>query len=91
MAYINCPVNSMHHVIAVTVCLNFLFGDKIIHFVDRTDLLKSNNLVSCGKAIVTSLYSSLEGQRGRERKQLDSCSGLYEFWYGKQHYLYDRR
>jgi hypothetical protein len=36
---------------------------KIIQLVDRTDLFKIGNLVYCGRENVTSLYSSLEGQR----------------------------
>jgi hypothetical protein len=38
-------------------------GVKIIHWIDRTDLFKVSNLVLGGEAIVTDLYSSLEGQR----------------------------
>jgi len=40
---------------------------QIIHFVDRIDLFKISNLVEGGKEIVTSLYSSLERERQRER------------------------
>jgi hypothetical protein len=36
---------------------------KIIHLVDRTDLFKISNLVYGGREILTSLYSSLQGQR----------------------------
>ena len=41
---------------------------QIIHFVDRIDLFKISNLVEGGKEIVTSLYSSLERERQRERE-----------------------
>jgi hypothetical protein len=61
-------INSMHHVIVVTFCVNYLLGVKIIHLVDRTDLFKINLLVLVGKAIVTGLYSSLEGQRQTEKQ-----------------------
>jgi hypothetical protein len=37
-----------------------MLGVKIIHLGDRTDLFKISNLVSGGKEIVASLYSSLE-------------------------------
>jgi len=37
--------------------------------VDSADLFKINNLVLGRKAIVTSLYSSLEGERQTERNQ----------------------
>ena len=36
---------------------------KIVYLVDRTDLFKISNLVYGGRGIVTSLYSSLQGQR----------------------------
>jgi len=36
---------------------------KIIHLLDKTDLFKISNLVYGGREFVTSLYSSLEGQR----------------------------
>jgi len=39
-----------------------------MYLIERTDLFKISNLVLGGKEIVTSLYSSLEGQRQRERK-----------------------
>ena len=39
-----------------------LLGVKIVHFVDGTDLFKISNLVYGGREIVTSLYSSLQGQ-----------------------------
>jgi hypothetical protein len=42
---------------------NFLFGVKIIHLIDRRNLLKISNLVLGGEAIVTDLYSSLEEER----------------------------
>ena len=42
--------------------LILLLGVKIIHLVDRTNLFKISNLVWSGKEIVTSLYSSLDGQ-----------------------------
>jgi hypothetical protein len=38
-------------------------GVKIIHLIVRTDLFTINNIVLGGEAIVTDLYSSLEGQR----------------------------
>jgi hypothetical protein len=50
-------------VITVTFTLNILLGVQITHLIDRTDLFKISNLFLGGKAIVTSLYSSLEGQR----------------------------
>jgi hypothetical protein len=34
-----------------------------MHLIDKTDLFKISNLILDGKAIVTDLYSSLEGQR----------------------------
>jgi hypothetical protein len=40
---------------------NCLLGVKIIYFINRTDLFKISNLVVGGEAIVTDLYSSLEG------------------------------
>jgi hypothetical protein len=43
--------------------LSPLLRVKIIHLVDRTDLFKISNLVYGGGEFVTSLYSSLEGQR----------------------------
>jgi hypothetical protein len=43
--------------------LNAFLGVKIIHLVDRADLFKIIDLVYGGREIVTSLYSSLEGQR----------------------------
>ena len=69
MVYINCRVNSKHHVIAVTFSPNFLLSVKFIHLLDMTDLFKINNLVLGRKAIVTSLCSRLEGQRQTERNQ----------------------
>ena len=42
--------------------LSPLLGVKIVHLVDRTDLFKISNLVYGGREIVTSLYSSVEGQ-----------------------------
>jgi hypothetical protein len=45
---------------------NFLLGVIVIHLIDRTDLFKISNLVLGGEAIVTDLYSSLEGQRAWE-------------------------
>jgi len=36
---------------------------KILHLVDSTDLFKISSVVWGGKEIVTSQYSSLEGQR----------------------------
>ena len=38
-------------------------GVNIIHLVERTDVLNISNFVYGGREIVTSLYSSLEGQR----------------------------
>ena len=52
---------------------SFLLDLKIIHLIDGTDLFKIGNLVSGRKAIVTSLYCSLEGQREREREQPAGC------------------
>jgi hypothetical protein len=43
--------------------LSPLFGVKIEHLVDRTDLFKISNLVYCGREIVTRLFNSLQGQR----------------------------
>jgi len=62
-----------------------------MHLIDGTDLFKISNLVLGGKAIVTSLYCSLEGQRRREREssQQDACRGLHELRHGIQLYLYD--
>ena len=54
-------------IITVTFTLKFLLGVKIIHLIDRTGLFKISNLVWSGEEIVTSLYSSLEGQRQTER------------------------
>jgi hypothetical protein len=56
-------VYRVHRTIAITFSLNFLLGVNIIHLIDRTGLFKISNLVLGGKEIVTSLYSSLEGQR----------------------------
>jgi hypothetical protein len=39
----------------------FLLGVKIVHLIDRTDLFKISNLDLGEEAIVTVLYSSLEG------------------------------
>ena len=44
-------------------CLSPLLSVKIVHLVDRSDLFKISNLVYDGRKIVTSLYSSLQGQR----------------------------
>ena len=55
--------------ISVIFSLNFLLGVKIIHLIDRTDFLKISNVVLGGKAIVSSLYSSLDGQREKERER----------------------
>jgi hypothetical protein len=43
--------------------LSLLLVVKIVHLIDRTDLFKISNLIYGGKEIVTSLYSSLQGQR----------------------------
>ena len=43
--------------------LSPLLGVKIIKLVDITDMFKISNLVYGGREILTSLYSSLEGQR----------------------------
>jgi len=43
--------------------LSPLLGVKIVHLVDKRDLFKISNLVYGGREIVTSLYSSLQGQR----------------------------
>jgi hypothetical protein len=43
--------------------LSPLLGVKIVHLVDRTDVFKISNLVYGGRETVTSLYSSLQGQR----------------------------
>jgi len=43
--------------------LSLLFGVKIVHLVDKSDLFKIGNLVYGGREIVTSLYRSLEEQR----------------------------
>jgi hypothetical protein len=43
--------------------LIFVCGIKVIQLIDRTDLFKIGNLALGGEAIVTDLYSSLEGQR----------------------------
>jgi len=43
--------------------LSPLLGVQIVHLVDRTDLFKASNLVNGERGIVTSLYSSLQGQR----------------------------
>ena len=40
-----------------------MLGVKIIQLVERTDPFKIGNLVYGGREIVTSLYSSLQGQR----------------------------
>jgi hypothetical protein len=40
---------------------HFLLGVKVIYLIDRTDLFKISNLGLGGEAIVTDLYSSLEG------------------------------
>jgi len=39
-----------------------LLSVKFVHLVDRLDLFNVRNLVYSGKKIVSSLYSSLEGQ-----------------------------
>ena len=41
----------------------FIRCQKVIHLLDSRDLFKISNFVSGGKEIVTSLYSSLVGQR----------------------------
>ena len=46
---------------------NFLLGVKIIHLINGADLFSISNLVLGGKAIVTILYCSLEGQRRGEQ------------------------
>ena len=51
-----------------TLSLIPLLGVKI-HLVGRTDLLEISNLVWGGNEIVMSQYSSLEGQRERERER----------------------
>jgi len=51
----------------VTFNINFLLSVKIVHLIDMTGLFKISNLVLCGKDIVTSLYSSLEGKRQRQK------------------------
>jgi uncharacterized membrane protein len=56
-------------VITVIFSLNILLGVHVIRFVDRTDLFKIINLVFGRKAIITSLYSSLKGQRQTEREK----------------------
>ena len=43
--------------------LSPLLGVKFVHLVDRTDVFNIINLVCGRRKIVTSLYSSLEGQR----------------------------
>ena len=50
-----------HHLTSIW-SLSPLLVVKILRLVDKTDLLKISNLVQGGKEIVTSLYSSLEGQ-----------------------------
>jgi len=47
--------------------LSSLLGVKVVHLVDRKYLFEISNLFYGGKEIVTSVYSSLQGQR-----QLDS-------------------
>jgi len=57
--------------------LSPLLGVKIVHLVDKRDLFKISNLVYGGREIVTSLYSSLQGQRqfmaGIVSKQVAFC------------------
>jgi len=57
-----------------------------MHLIDRTGLFKISNLVLDGKEIVTSLCSSLEGQRQR---QTEEPVGREQGW--KQRYLSDSR
>jgi hypothetical protein len=70
-------VTSEKQYITVIISLNILYVVKIIHFIDRTGLFKISNLVLGGKEIVTSLHSSLEGQRKRQREISRTCSGVY--------------
>jgi hypothetical protein len=49
--------------------LRFLFGVKIIHLKYRTEVFKIRNFGLSRKAIVTDLYSSLEGQREWENER----------------------
>ena len=57
-------VSTIHFVTYITGQwgLIYLLYVKIIHFIDRTDLLKIYNLVWGGKGILMSLSSSLAGQ-----------------------------
>jgi len=43
--------------------LSPLLGVKIVHLLDRTNLFEMRNLVYSWREILTSLYSSLQGQR----------------------------
>ena len=54
---------SCRNIITGIWSLSPLLDAKIVHLVDRTDLFKISNLVYGGWEIVTSLYSSLQGQR----------------------------
>jgi len=56
-------------IITVIFTLTYLLGVKIVHLIDMTGLFKISNLVLGGKEIVTSLYSSLEGKRQRQREK----------------------
>jgi hypothetical protein len=63
---------------------------KNIHLEDRTDLFKISNLVLGGKAIITSVYSSLEKQTDRQRDKQDACRSSHQLRHGKQRYLGDK-
>jgi len=74
-------------VITAVFTVIFVLGVKIIYLIDST---KISNFFRGGKEIVTSMYSSLEGQRQRKReKQQDLCKGLHEWRHGTQLYLND--
>jgi hypothetical protein len=53
-------------VIIVVFSIIFVLGVKIIYFIDRADLFKIRKFVLGRKEIVTSMYSSLDGQTGRK-------------------------
>jgi hypothetical protein len=71
------PRNSFLKLITVVFSLIPLLGVKIIHLVDRTDLFKISNLDLGGKAVVTSLYSSLVStETEREREPVGRVQGF---------------
>jgi hypothetical protein len=56
--------------------LSHLFGVKIVHLVDRTDLFKISKSVYDGSEIVFRVYSSLQGQRQTVYDRYSELAGL---------------